>query len=315
MFFIVIGGAGFIGCNIVRRLLKNGHQVTILDDMSLGKRKNLEGLPREKIKVVKGDVRDARIVGDLIKGIDGIFHDAARSSSPMFFPDPREGIEVNVNGFLNVIESARKNDIPIVYASTSSLYSRSEPPHKEEMPVTPGSFYEYSFYVREAIGNLYSELYGMSIVGLRYFSVYGPHEEFKGKYANNISQFMWDLLRGKSPIIYGNGTQTRDFVFIEDVVEANLLAMNAGLKGEVINVGTGASISFNEVVGLLNIELGTNIKPTYVPNPIKNYVKYTQADTKKAQRLLNFRAKIPVNEGIRRTKEYYLSTGKYSKPF
>lgn len=307
MNYVVTGGAGFIGCNIVRRLLQNGQQVTILDDMSLGKRENLEGLPREKMRVVEGDVRDARIIKDLTKGIDGIFHDAARSSSPMFSPDPREGIEVNLNGFLNVIEAARRNDIPLVYASTSSLYSKSEPPHKEGLSVMPSSFYEYSFYVREVVGRLYSELYGVSVVGLRCFSVYGPHEEYKGTYANNISQFMWDLLKRKSPIIYGDGTQTRDFIFVEDVVEANLLAMNAGLKGEVINVGTGVSTSFNEIVELLNKELGIGIRPTYVPNPIKNYVRYTQADTKKAQRLLNFRAQIPLNEGIKRTKEYYLS--------
>jgi len=307
MNFFVTGGAGFIGCNIVRKLLKNGHQVTILDDMSLGKRENLEGLPRKKMRRVEGNVRDASVVEDLTKGIDGIFHDAGRSSAPMFSPDPREGIEINLNGFLNVIEAARRNDIPLVYASTSSLYSKSEPPHMEGLSVTPGSFYEYSFYMREAVGRLYSELYGVSVVGLRYFSVYGPHEEHKGKYANNISQFMWDLMKGKSPVIYGDGTQTRDFIFVEDVVEANLLAMNAGLKGEVINVGTGASTSFNEVVGLLNKELGTGIRPTYVPNPIKNYVRHTQADTTKAQRLLNFRAQVPLNEGIKRTKEYYLS--------
>jgi UDP-glucose 4-epimerase len=305
MRFLVTGGAGFIGCNIARRLVKEGHEVAVLDDMSIGREGNLKGLPASKVRVIKGDVRDADIVKELTKGVDGVFHEAARSSAPMFSPDPREGFEVNLNGFMNVMDAARKNDFPVVYASTSSLYSRCKPPHMEEMAVKPGSFYEYSFYAREGAAGLFAELYGLRVAGLRYFSVYGPHEEYKGRYANNISQFMWDMMEGKKLVIYGDGTQTRDFTFVEDVVEANLLAMKSGLKGEVINVGTGIATSFNEIVGLLNRELGTAIKPKYVPNPIKNYVKHTQADTTKAQRLLNFRAKTPLIEGIRKTIHYY----------
>jgi len=305
MKFLVIGGAGFIGCNIVRRLVREDYEVAVLDDMSLGKEENLKGLPSKKVSLVIGDVRDASLVEELTKDVAGVFHVAARSSAPMFSPDPREGIEVNLKGFLNVMDAARRRDFPVVYASTSSLYGRCKPPHREDMLVMPGSFYEYSFYARELATSLYAELYGLRVVGLRYFSVYGPQEEYKGRYANNISQFLWGMMKGERPVIYGDGTQTRDFTFVKDVVEASILAMKSGLKGEVVNVGTGIATSFNTIIELLNKELGTSIKPTYVPNPIKNYVMNTQADTAKAQRLLTFRAKVSLKEGIRRTVEYY----------
>jgi len=177
MRYLVTGGAGFIGSNIVKRLLRDGHEVVVIDDMSLGREENIPS----GAEVFKGDVRERELIERATsRGIDGIFHDAAKSSAPMFYPDPREGVDVNVRGFLNIMEVAREQDIPVVYASTSSLYSRCQPPHREDMVVRPGSFYEYSFYAREGIASLYAELYGMRSVGLRYFSVYGPGEEHKG---------------------------------------------------------------------------------------------------------------------------------------
>lgn len=300
MRFLVTGGAGFIGSNIVRRLVSDGNEAVVLDNTSLGNIDNLRGLPEGRLKVSIGDVRDWSSLEGLAKDVDGIFFDAAKSSAPMFHPDPREGVDVNLKGFLNAVEAARRYDLPLVYASTSSLYSRCDPPHREEMQVRAGSFYEYSFYVREQAASLYAELYGISAVGLRYFSVYGPREEHKGSYANNISQFLWEMARGRAPVIYGDGGQTRDFIYVEDVVDANLLAMRSGLKGEVVNVGTGVATSFNEVVELLNQELGTSIRPEYVPNPIRNYVMHTRADTGKAEHLIKFRARVPLREGIKR---------------
>lgn len=305
MRFLVTGGAGFIGSNIVWRLVGEGHEVEIIDDTSLG---NLKNLPESgRLRITKGDVRDRALLEEAFSRAEGVFFDAARSSSPMFYPDPRDGVEVNVMGFINALEAARKRDMPIVYASTSSLYSRCEPPHREDMQVTPGSFYEYSFLAREMAAKLYRELYGVRAVGLRYFSVYGPREEFKGKYANNISQFAWEMMRGKRPVIYGDGTQTRDFVFVGDVVEANILAMGAAdrVGGEVFNVGTGIETTFNRVVEILAEELNVEVKPVYVENPIKNYVRRTLADTTKAAEKLGFRAKVNLLEGIRKTLEYY----------
>ncbi|MEJ5292157.1 MAG: NAD-dependent epimerase/dehydratase family protein [Candidatus Methanosuratincola sp.] len=307
MKFLVTGGSGFIGSNIVWRLLSEGNEVTVLDDMSLGRLENLPTDAGSRLRVIKGDVRDRALLDESFRGVDGVFYDAARSSSPMFSPDPREGVDVNVMGFLNAMECARKHEVPVVYASTSSLYSRCTPPHSEEMSVVPGSFYEYSFLAREMAARLYHELYGVRAIGLRYFSVYGPREEGKRTYANNISQFIWEILNGKRPVIYGDGTQTRDFIFVEDVVEANLLAMRGAAEGKfgVFNVGTGVETTFNRVIELLNEELGTRISPAYIENPIKNYVMRTQAETSKAERVLGFRARVPLREGIRRTAEYY----------
>jgi UDP-glucose 4-epimerase len=300
MKFLVTGGAGFVGSNIVLRLIEDGYEVVALDDLSLGR------LPEDrKVAFVRGDVRDKEKLDSICKDVDSVFHDAAWSSSPMFSPDPREGVDINILGFMNIAEAARKYDFPVVYASTSSLYSRSSPPHREDQPVSPNSFYELSFYGREAVAKLYSNLYGLKLIGLRYFSVYGPGEEHKGKFANNITQFLLDFMSGRSPIIYGDGTQTRDFTFVEDVVEANMLAMKSGLKGEVINVGTGVSTSFNDMLAILKRQLKINMMPNYVPNPVKNYVMHTKADTTKAQRLLNFYAKVSLVEGIRRTVEYH----------
>jgi UDP-glucose 4-epimerase len=300
MKFLVTGGAGFIGSNLALRLAGEGHDVEVLDDLSLGTRENVSG-----IALSKGDARDATLMDSLCREVGGVFHDAAKSSAPMFLPDPREGVDVNIRGFMNVLEAARRRDFPVVYATTSSLYSRCPPPHREDQDVVPGSFYEYSMYAREGAAALYSELYGLRTVGLRYFSVYGPREGHKGKFANNITQFLWDLMKGKSPVVFGDGSQTRDFTYVDDVVEANVLAMKSGLKGEVLNVGTGVSTSFNDMLAMLKSQLGSGVEPSYVQNPLANYVRRTQADTTKARKLINFEAKVPLEEGIRRTVAFY----------
>ncbi len=305
MKYLVTGGAGFIGCNIALWLRKEGHQVVVADDLSLGMRENLGAIHLER-----GDVRDKAFVDWLSEDVDGIFHEAARSSAPMFIPDPRDGLDININGFANVLEAARKYDLPVVYASTSSLYSKCQPPHSESQEVVPGSLYEMSMLTREEIARLYTELYGMNLVGLRYFSVYGPHEQHKGKYANNISQFLWAMSQGERPVIYGDGSQTRDFTYVDDVVEANILAMRSRLKGEIMNVGTGTSYSFNSIIEKLNAAMGTKIVPKYVKNPLKNYVAHTLAETSKTEKLLGFRPKITLDDGIARTVKYYASVKK-----
>jgi UDP-glucose 4-epimerase len=301
MKYLVTGGAGFIGCNIALWLRKEGHQVIAIDDLSLG---------LGAIQLERGDVRDRPFVDWIASDVDGIFHEAAKSSAPMFYSDPRDGLDININGFTNVLEAARKYDLPVVYATTSSLYSRCPIPHSESQKVVPGSFYELSMFTREKIAKLYAELYGLHLVGLRYFSVYGPHEQHKGKYANNISQFLWDIAKGNRPVLFGDGSQTRDFTYVDDVVEANILAMRSRLDNEIINVGTGVSHSFNSIVEKLNSAMGTTIAPRYTPNKLKNYVAHTQADTAKAERLLNFKAKTSVDEGIKRIVRYYSSIKK-----
>jgi len=209
-----------------------------------------------------------------------------------------------VSEAVSLLEFARRNDCKVVIASTSSLYSGNDPPHREDMPVHVTDWYTEARYFVERLAELYLNLHGVRTCCLRLFSVYGPREEGKGRYANLVSQFIWVMRKGESPVIYGDGKQTRDFMYVEDVVDAFLRAMDSDAAG-VFNVGTGRETSFNEVVGMLNEELGTSIKPEYVDNPLKNYVYRTCADTKKVEGLLVFRAKVTLREGIRRTAGYY----------
>ena len=253
MKFLVTGGAGFIGSNLSNALqnityrnrkgeptknendyrnensipnnntsIDNNNEVIALDDLSLGTPSNLS----KRVKFVNGSVMNYELLLELSKGCDYIFHQAALSSSPMFVDDPRRGVDVNVMGFMNVMESAKRNKVKkVIYASSSSLYNGLRTPYRESAKVIPKTFYESSFYCREMIARTYDLEHGVDSIGLRYFSVYGPNEKHKGRFANNISQFIWDLLEKKSPIIYGDGRQTRDFTFVDDVVQANILAM------------------------------------------------------------------------------------------
>jgi len=309
---LVTGGAGFIGSHIVEGLAERGYSVIALDNLSLGKLENLrEVLERyeNRVEFVKGDVTDAELIFNIVKERDVsiILHQAATSSAPMFFPDPRQGIHANIFGFLNILEAARRFDAgKVVYASTSSIYNVLTPPHREDMQVTPRTFYEYSLWMREHIARMYYDYYDIECIGLRYFSIYGPREQHKGKYANIISQFIWAILLGKQPVIFGDGSQTRDFTFVKDAVHANILAIEkTGLDSEIFNVGTGKETTFNEVLGIINGVLGKNISAKYIENPIKNYVYRTQADTTKAEKVLGFRAKTDLKNGIRITAEYY----------
>lgn len=357
------GGAGFIGSNLANALsyeTQNGSQypakqqlkshganrvngegndkrnkVIALDDLSLGSPSNLS----KDVKLVKGSVMDYDLVLELGKDCDYIFHQAALSSSPMFLDDPRKGIDTNVMGFMNIMESAKRNKVKrVIYASSSSIYNGLPTPYKESVNVTPKTFYESSFYCREVIAQTYNLEYGIESIGLRYFSVYGPNERHKGRFANNISQFIWDMAeKQKSPIIYGDGTQTRDFTFVDDVVRANILAMgnqnnrsadessdNNNFKEHwrknildsgfgIYNIGTGIQTSFNSVVEIINKSLGTDITPTYTRNPINNYVQHTLADISQAKLELGYEPKWRnVEDGIKQLISQNRSSDSFS---
>jgi len=350
--FLVTGGAGFIGSNLANALADTNessenygadddirqlsntlasqaadtlnyskdktdvHIVIVLDDLFLGSPSNLS----KKVRFVNGSVMNYDLVLELSKGCDYIFHHAALSSSPMFIDDPRRGMDVNIIGFMNVMESAKRNKVKrVIYASSSSLYNGLPTPWKESVNLTPKTFYESSFYCREIIARNYNLEYGVDSVGLRYFSIYGPNEKHKGRFANNISQFIWDMAeKKKSPVIYGDGSQTRDFTFVDDVVQSNILAMrktrhyghedNADNKegsnqrtgSSIYNVGTGTQTSFNNVIDIINKQLGTDIKPTYVKNPINNYVQHTLADISLARSELGYEPRWKsVEDGIK----------------
>jgi UDP-glucose 4-epimerase len=290
MKLLVTGGAGFIGSNIANTLSREKNTVVVaFDDLSLGRPINLF----QSVKFVKGSVMDYELTLELSKGCDYIFHSAAKSSSPMFKNDPREGVDINVLGFMNVMESAKRNQVKkVIFASSSSMYNGLPIPFTESQTITPKTFYEASFYCREILARSYYLENGLNSIGLRYFSVYGPNEKHKGNFANNISQFLWNMTNGDSPIIYGDGTQTRDFTFVDDVVQANILALQSEEREfGIYNIGTGTETSFSRIVEIINQHLGTDIRATYVDNPIKNYVRKTKADISLAKSELGYEAK------------------------
>jgi len=305
MKILVTGGAGFIGSNLVEALVEKRHEVIVVDNLFLGTEGNLAKVMKD-VNFFKGDLRDKELIKNISKDCDFIFHEAAASSAPMFFKDPTESFSSTVDGFLNILHAAKENNVKrVIYASSSSVYCKLKPPHREDMQVIPIDLYTLSKIVVEKMAKIYTDLFGLETVGFRYFSVYGPHEKAKGKYANIISQFLWDMKKGISPVIYGDGTQTRDFIYVKDVIQANLLAMDMKKKiaGEVFNVGGGSAKSFNDIVEILNKVLETSLKPKYVKNPIKNYVMHTLADTKKAKTILGFEAKYSLEQGLNEIKE------------
>jgi len=305
MKILVTGGAGFIGSNLAEKLAEN-HDVRVLDDLYLGSRNNLNSAG---IEFVEGSVMNEKLVEKACKDCDYIFHKAAMSSSPMFKELPKAGMEVNVLGFMNIMKAAKENGVKkVIYASTSSLYSGNPLPYSETQPITAKTFYEASFRTREIVAQTYYFENDISSIGLRYFSVYGPKEVHKGRYANNISQFLWDMMKGKQAVIYGDGTQRRDFTFVSDVVLANMLAMTSKIDFGVFNVGTGIGTSFNELVALINKLLGTSIEPVHVDNPIKNYVHDTIADLSLVSRSLGYKPQWTLEKGIKSLIDYYKKT-------
>ena len=296
---LVTGGLGFIGSNLAERLVAEGHEVTALDNMHTGNEENIAKI-KDKIKVVKGDSGEVAKAGGKF---DIIFHQGVYSSTPMYKENPHLTAKV-IDDWIGILEYARKNDTKIVFASSSSVYNGHKPPHKEDMEIFITDFYTEARFSMERLAKLYDILYSVRSVGLRYFSVYGPHEKFKGRYANLITQFLWDMKAGRQPLIFGDGSQTRDFTYVDDVVEANLLASKFK-KHDIFNVGTGKSVTINDMASLLAKKLGKDIKPRYEPNKIQNYVQQTQADTSKAASLLGFKAKISLDEGMTRLIAQY----------
>jgi len=298
MKILVTGGAGFIGSNVVEELVKLGNEVVILDNFSLGSMNNIASV-KDKITVIKGDIRDEKTVMDAARGADYIFNEAAASSSPMFMKDLRGSVAVNIDGFINVLNAARQNDAGVIYASTSSMYGNNPPPLREDMKVVSPNFYAATKVAGEDLARIYFEEYGTITIGLRYMSVYGPREKGKGIFANLVSQFLWTMQKNEQPVIYGDGAQTRDFVFVMDVVAANLLAMKYKKCGEIFNVGTGKATSLNKLIDILNKMLGKSIKPKYIEMPVKNYINTQLADISKAKRMLGYEPRYNLEEGIK----------------
>lgn len=290
---LVTGGAGFIGSNLVEALM-DSCEVTVLDSFHTGSMKNLEGIGKD-VKVIRGSCNDCLALG--LKP-DVIYHLGIPSSSPMYKKNPMLVGEA-VNGTVAIMELARQSGCrKVVLASSSSLYNGVTPPHREDAAIKVTDYYTEARLAIERIAELYYKLYDIDYAAMRFFSVYGLHEEAKGQYANMITQFLWGMRDGKAPVIFGDGTQTRDFTYVSDIVDALILASKKGTNGTgVFNVGTGKSYSFNYVVDLLNIKLGKDLKPVYKENPIKNYVMHTLADTSKIEGL-GFKPRYSLEEGL-----------------
>lgn len=288
---LVTGGAGFIGSNLVEAIVDD-FEVTILDNLQTGSLKNLEAV--KDVRIIEKSSNDCLSLD--IKP-DVIFHLGIPSSSPMYRKDPLIVGEA-INGMISILELARRSgNAKVVFASSSSLYNGVPAPQREDAVIQVTDYYTEARLAMERLAELYRRLYAIDYAAMRFFSVYGPHEEAKGQYANIITQFFWEMKAGRSPLIFGDGSQTRDFTHVNDVVAALMLASKKG--SGIFNVGTGKAHSFNDVVSLLNSKLGSELKATYRQNPIKNYVMHTQADTTKAK-ALGFEAKVSLAEGIRR---------------
>ncbi len=299
---LITGGAGFIGSNLAEELSKE-NEVTILDNFHTGSWENLKGI-KDKVKVI--EVSSGEILNLDIPNLDVIFHFGIASSSPMYRENPKLVGEVT-NDAISVFEFVKREKVEkVVFASSSSIYNGLPLPFKEDTELKVTDYYTEARICIERLAQLYHQLHEVNSIGLRLFSVYGFREKAKGKYANIVSQFLWDMRKDRAPIIFGDGTQTRDFTFIKDVVEACKLIMNSDLKCEVINIGTGKSYTFNTIVDILNKLLGKNLKPKYVKNEIGNYVQHTLADTTKVKSLLGFVPACSLEEGIKQilSKEY-----------
>ena len=296
---IVTGGAGFIGSNLVEALSKD-NSVIVVDNLHTGSRDNISGPVKSGVKFLKKDARD---IGEIKEKVSCIYHLGFYSASPMYRENPHLVAEV-IDGMISVLELARKNDCPVVFSSTSSIYNGIKPPHRED--VIPGvtDYYTEGRIEAERLSELYYRLYGLNVSAMRFFSVYGFHEDAKHGYANLATQFMKAMIKKEQPVIYGDGTQRRDFVFVTDVVDALLKASTS--KGfDVYNVGSGVNYSLNELVDKINKLLGSSISAKYIEMPVKNYVMETLADTTKASRKLGFKAKIDLDSGLRTLAKYY----------
>lgn len=315
--FLVTGGAGFIGSHLVEQLLKDGHDVRVLDNFATGKRANLgelgEGVfrPGRDFQVIEGDIRDFGKLLSVTTGVEGIFHQAALGSVPRSVADPLTTQDVNANGTLNVFWAAHKNNVKrVVFASSSSVYGSSEIlPKKEGHEGVPLSPYALTKKTNEEHSRLFKTLYDFNTVGLRYFNVYGPRQDPASEYAAVIPRFVTRLLSGMSPIVYGTGLQSRDFTFVKDVVRANLLAMEAPSDacGASYNVGKGDQVNLLELLDNLNKLLGLDIKPSFEPAR-KGDVMHSSADVTLANEKLGFKAERDLESGLRDSIEYYRKT-------
>ena len=308
MKYLVTGGAGFIGSNIVSELLKQGQQVVVLDNFATGKRENILPLMKnENLTMIEGDLRSFHIVRSAVKGVDYILHQGALPSVPRSINDPITSNDVNILGMLNILEAAKEFGVKrVITASSSSIYGNSETlPKVETMPVNPLSPYALTKYAQERYCQIFSQIYGLETVALRYFNVFGPNQDPTSQYSAVIPKFIKLIMADKEPVIYGDGSQSRDFTFVENNVWANIQACTAPkAAGEVINIACGERYTLIDLVNMINEILGKKIEPKFEKDRAGD-VKHSLAGIDKAKEVLGYEVKVDFREGLRRTVEYF----------
>jgi UDP-glucose 4-epimerase len=313
MKYLVTGGGGFIGSNIVEHLLDRGETVRVLDNFSSGKRENL--LPfaeHKKFELFEGDMRSFHIVRDAVKGVDYILHQGALPSVPRSINDPLTSNDVNILGTLNILEAAKEFGVKrVVYASSSSVFGNNPVlPKEESMPPAPLSPYALTKYTGEQYCRIFTRIYGLETVSLRYFNVFGPNQDPTSQYSAVIPKFIRAVIDDREPVIYGDGTQSRDFTYVMNNVEANLLACTSGdIAGEVFNIACGERFTLLDLVHAINAILHKNIEPRFEPARTGD-VMHSLADITKAEKQLGYQVKVGFKEGLERTVEHIIKKGK-----
>jgi UDP-glucose 4-epimerase len=329
--FLVTGGAGFIGSHLLEELLRRGHRVRVADNLSTGKQANVDaasaaasasflagsGVHRgskatlPQVEFVQGDLADIGTARTAVEGVEIILHQAAIPSVPRSIHDPLTSHRANVDATVNLLVAATDAKVRrIVFAGSSSEYGDTPTlPKHEEMPVQPLSPYALQKVIGEQYMDQFRRFFGIETVSIRYFNVFGPRQDPSSPYSGVISLFIRALLEGRSPTIYGDGEQTRDFTFVANVVDGVLRAAEtAGISGEIMNVATSNRISLNQLLATLQRLMGTNIEPVFAPARGGD-VRDSQADIRKAERLIGYKPTVAFDEGLRRTLEWYRAAG------
>ena len=309
---LVTGGAGFIGSHVSEALVRRGHSVVVLDDFSLGSRDNLAWIrPGDPVQVIPGDVGDQALVRRAVEGCDWVFHEAAMPSVPRSISEPVSSNHTNLTAAVQLLEAARAAGVRRwVFASSSAIYGNNETPAKHEaLPPEPLSPYALQKYAAETYGRMFHQFHGLPTVSLRYFNVFGPRQSFDSPYSGVIARFCTQALRGQTPVMFGDGLQTRDFVHVSNVVAANIAvaeASESAVAGRVFNIARGEGVSLVQLMTSLNTILGQSIVPEH-REPRVGDVRHSLADISAARTAFGFDPKVGWEEGLRDTLRWYQS--------